>query len=1019
MPFHHEETSCIPPSKPSISTLESTRWPTTRNGWENHQVMANRMTSAHFVGRSAQLTELEAALRDASARRPSLALIAGESGVGKSRLADELVGRARDQGARVLWGDCVELGEGELPYAPLLGALRPLVRDPDPAVAALPPALRAGLDSLLPGLGTTSGGEPVTQARVFEGLLALLETLGEDGPVVLVIEDLHWSDSSTRHFLSFLARSMCGAPLLVVGTYRSDELHRRHPLRPLLAELSRDPTTLMVELPPFTRQEMGEQLEGILAAAPDPGLVERMYSRSEGNALFTEEILAAGLDGRGALPPTLRDALMLRVERLSPGAQDLLRWLACQPSADHELLTAVVRCEPAELLDSLREATASQIVVILPHGAYAFRHALLREVVHDDLLPGERTEMHAALARALEMRIDAGDAGAFITAQAAHHWQAAGDQPAALTASVRAAAAAERVNAFPEAHSLLERALELWDRVPEPETLAGAPRVEVLQRAASAADAAGVPARQEALLRRALELVDEKAEPRHAAKLLDSLSHSLWNLHRQDEAVEVLDRALALLPADERSSAQAKVLATKAKRRMLQARFGEAEEAARQSLVIARAVGDRESESRALNALGVSVGGQGDVDAGVEALRDALAIAQDGGLAPEEGSAWINLADLLNLAGNTREALEVARDGLRSSPPNPHRTADWFRLAVAEFSFHLGEWREAETQIPGASRRHAGPTLAYWFAVRSMLDLGRGDLDAASTDVEGLARATRGSTEPQFIAPAGIFAAELARRRGDLEQARIEVDNALDEIEYCSDDFIRITALSAAGVRVEGDAGQLARDRRDPEAERVVATRADTLIERVRLAAGLGGPVEQAELASAEAEYARAVGESPDWVAAARAWGEVERPYPATYARWREAEGLAAARDREGAETVAAAALETARDLGSGWLVAELESLAARARLRLVDGKVPPAVADEDAVEDPFGLTERERQVLELVAAGATNREIGEQLHMAEKTASVHVSRILAKLDVRSRTEAAAVAHRLGMAPAV
>ena len=596
--------------------------------------MANRMTSAHFVGRSAQLAELEAALRDAAARRPSLALIAGESGVGKSRLADELVGRARDQGARVLWGDCVELGEGELPYAPLLGALRPLVRDPDPAVAALPPALRAGLDSLLPGLGTTSGGEPVTQARVFEGLLALLETLGEDGPVVLVIEDLHWSDSSTRHFLSFLARSMCGAPLLVVGTYRSDELHRRHPLRPLLAELSRDPTTLMVELPPFTREEMGEQLEGILAAAPDPGLVERMYSRSEGNALFTEEILAAGLDGRGALPPTLRDALMLRVERLSPGAQDLLRWLACQPSADHELLTAVVKCEPAELLDSLREATASQIVVILPHGAYAFRHALLREVVHDDLLPGERTEMHAALARALEVRIDAGDAGAFITAQAAHHWQAAGDQPAALTASVRAAAAAERVNAFPEAHSLLERALELWDRVPEPERLAGAPRVEVLQRAASAADAAGVPARQEALLRRALELVDEKAEPRHAAKLLDSLSHSLWNLHRQDEAVEVLDRALALLPADEQSSAQAKVLATKAKRRMLQARFGEAEEAARQSLVIARAVGDRESESRALNALGVSVGGQGDVDAGVEALRDALAIAQDGGWRP-------------------------------------------------------------------------------------------------------------------------------------------------------------------------------------------------------------------------------------------------------------------------------------------------------------------------------------------------------------------------------------------------
>jgi DNA-binding CsgD family transcriptional regulator/tetratricopeptide (TPR) repeat protein len=981
--------------------------------------MANRMTSARFVGRSAQLAELEAALRDAAARRPSLALIAGESGVGKSRLADELVRRAKEQGARVLWGDSVELGEGELPYAPLLGALRGLVRDGDPALDALPAAHRAGLASLMPGLDRGSDAEGATQARVFEGLLALLETLGEDGPVVLVIEDLHWADSSTRHFLYFLARSFCGAGLMVVGTYRSDELHRRHPLRPLLAELSRDPSALMIELPPFTREEMGEQLEGILAAAPDPGLVERLYLRSEGNALFTEEILAAGLDGRGALPPTLRDALMLRVERLSPSAREVLRWLACQPSADHELLVAVVGLEPTALLDALREATASQIAVILPQGAYAFRHALLREVVHDDLLPGERTAMHAALGRALESRIQEGDDGAYTTAQAAHHWQAAGDQAAALTASVRAATAAERVNAFPEAHSLLERALELWERVPEPEKLAGASRIELLERAARAADAAGVPARQEALLRHALMLVDEAGEPRRAAKLLDSLSHSLWNLHRQDEAVDVLDRALTLLPGDEQSSARAKVLATKAKRRMLQARFGEAEDAARESLAIARAVGDRESESRALNALGVSVGGQGDVDAGVEALRQALKIAQDAGFPMEEGSAWINLADLLNLAGNTREAVSVAREGLRSAPPNPHRTADWFRLAVAEFSFNLGDWREAEAHVPSASRRHAGPTLAYWFAVRSMLDLGRGDLEAASADIEGLIRATRGSTEPQFIAPCGIFGAELARRGGDLEQARIEIDRALDQIEFCSDDFIRITALSAAGVRIEGDAGQRARDRRDEEAQRIAASRAETLIERVRLAAGLGGPVEQAERASAEAEYGRAVGAEADWTAAARAWEEVERPYPATYARWREAELLAAGRDREDAETVAAAALETARRLGSDWLAAELESLAARARLRLVDEEELPEGDESDADADPFGLTERERQVLELVAGGATNREIGEQLHMAEKTASVHVSRILTKLEVRSRTEAAAVAHRHGMAPTV
>src|SRR5918997_1403900 len=293
-------------------------------GWQDGQVaMANRMTSARFVGRSGQLAELEAALHDAVDKRSTLVLVAGESGVGKSRLLDELTGRARERDALVLVGDCVELGEGELPYAPLLGALRPLLRDDHPAFDALPDPLRAALTAVLPGLGDRVGnGGEASQSSVFEALLALLEGLAQERLVLLAIEDLHWSDSSTRHFLSFLARTLCSERVLIVGTYRSDELHRRHPLRPLLAELGRDTSSRMIELPPFTRAELGEQLEGILAATPDPGLVERLYARSEGNALFTEEILAAGLDGRGALPPTLRDALTLRVERLSGSAQE-------------------------------------------------------------------------------------------------------------------------------------------------------------------------------------------------------------------------------------------------------------------------------------------------------------------------------------------------------------------------------------------------------------------------------------------------------------------------------------------------------------------------------------------------------------------------------------------------------------------------------------------------------------------------------------------------------------------------
>ncbi len=980
--------------------------------------MATRMTSAHFVGRTAELAELRAAFDEATASRPSLALVGGESGVGKSRLADELKRLANESGARVLSGDCVELGDDELPYAPLLTALRPLVRDEDPSLQSLAPPLRSALDAILPGLG---GGEAAgaAQSRVFEALLALLDSLSESGPVVLVIEDLHWADSSTRSFIGFLSRTMCTERLLIVGTYRSDELHRRHPLRPLLAELSSDPYTRLIDLPRFTTDELREQLEGILTDPPRPELVERVYARSEGNALYAEEILAAGLDGRGTLPPTLRDALMLRVDRLSADAQEVLRWIACQPTAAHSLVAAVAGLEPAPLRDALREAVASHIVVTVGDESYGFRHALLREVVYDDLLPGERTEMHAALALALEERIESGEGGAHVKAEAAHHWTAAGDQPRALAAAVRAALAEVRVNAFGEAQALFERALALWERVPEPEQTAGIGQLELLKRAAFAADQAGDPARQEALLRRALELVGEDVDPGACALLRERLSQALWALHRQDEAVEELRLGLALLADGEDSRERATLLSELGKKRMLQARFDEAEQYSEEAIAVARATGDRAAEAKALNALGTALGGRGDAEEGVRLLRESLAIAHDLGLPMEEGGAWINIADVLHLAGRTDEALQVVLDGIEAGFPESGRTIDWMWLGVAEFNFHLGDWDAAEAAIPPPSRRHTGGTFLLWQLCRARLALGRGDLERAEDALSALDRALTSTTEPQFVGPHGVMRSELARRTGDIPRARAAVDDALDRIEYCSDDMARITLVAAGGLRVEGDAGQLARDIRDAEAESRARERADTLLERARLAAASGGPVEEAELALAEAEYARATGENARelWVAAAERWQALARPYPVAYARWREAEALMEARDRDGAARAASAALDGARRLGSAWLAEEVVSLAARARLQLGEKAAAATTLAAEEPEDPFGLTARERDVLALVAAGATNREIGERLHMAEKTASVHVSRILAKLNVRSRTEAAAVAHRQGLVP--
>ena len=355
-----------------------------------------------------------------------------------------------------------------------------------------------------------------------------------------------------------------------------------------------------------------------------------------------------------------------------------------------------------------------------------------------------------------------------------------------------------------------------------------------------------------------------------------------------------------------------------------------------------------------------------------------------------------------------------------SAPKNTHRTTGWFELMIAEFNFFLGDWAEAVRHVPAPNSRHYGPTLAYWYTVRSMLALGRGDLATAAQDVDGLSRALRGSTEPQFVAPLGIFAAELARRRGDFEVARAAIDEALDQIEYCSDDFIRITALSAAGLRVEGDAGQVARDRRDPRPRSAAGiapsgcSSASSWRPRSAAPSRLRSRRPPRRSTRARSATSRPSAGPPPRQPGRPCAGPTRSPTPAGAAPRRSpprATATARPRRRRGA-----------RDR------AHARQRLARRRARVARGAGAPAARRRGArrsrtatsagePEDPFGLTERERQVLELVAGGATNREIGEQLHMAEKTASVHVSRILGKLDVRSRTEAAAVAHRHGMAP--
>ena len=978
------------------------------------QGVATRMTSSRLIGRAAELAELEAAFRDAAEGRPSLAFVAGESGVGKSRMIAELAARAREDGARVAIGECVELGDEELPYAPIVSVLRSLARDHDPVLDELPPAARAELAALLPELGGEARAEREAtqgQPRLFEALLTLLDLLGREQPFALVLEDIHWADRSTRAFLVFLARSLWTERVLVVATYRSDELHRRHPLRPLLAELERDTRSRRIELVRLTRDELGDLLADILGGAADEELLERLYSRSEGNPLFTEELLAARLDGRGGLPSTLRDALMVRIERLSEPAQEALRVLSAGRRLAHGVLAEASGLGAAELRAVVREAAESNVIVADQRGRYQFRHALLREVVHDDLLPGEHAELHLALARALEHQAEETGEDALITAGIAHHYLSAGAQREALVASVRAADAAERVHAHGEAGALLERALDLWPRVADAEAQAGCDRDELLRRAGRALINDGAYIRAEALLRAAVGEVDEATDPRRAADLLELLSRAQWSLGRASDSRDSIARAVALLPEDDHSPERARILARQAKAAMLQGRFSEALPAAEAAFGAARHAGTDGPLADALNAMGYSQILLGEVEDGTARLREAIAISPRGF---ERTSAWANLAEALHLVGRSQEGLAAAEQGLADTM-GEGRFSDWLSLGLLDIRWALGDWEAARAALPPRDKRHIGMTLAYVETLRAAVALADGEHDVARASLERSADVIQGSREPQFLGWFGSLRGELERRCGDLAAARAAIDDGLDAIEFCSEDLPRLALLSETGAAIEADAAQRARDLGDETAEREAISRAELFEMRAEACADDVRPVEVARHETVRAHLARARGEADPELdaAAADAWRAVARPYPMALAQLRRAETLVERGERDDAAAQLADVLATAEELGAPWLRAEAEGLAGRARLPLPTGGEPPA--PEPAGEDPFGLTPRELQVLKLLAEGATNREIGAQLFMAEKTASVHVSRILAKLDVRSRTEAAAVAHRFGL----
>ena len=684
-----------------------------------------RVSSSRFVGRETELAELRRALGGDSPL-PAVVFLAGESGVGKSRLLAELIAAAEADGVRVIGGSCVELAEGEMPYAPLVSALRPLHRTCEPILDELSAESRAQLARLSPeigGAGAAAAGDGErgeAQLWLFEAFLELIARLGEDGPVLFWIEDVHWADSSTRAFLRFLAASLREENVLVVATYRADELHRRHPLRPLLAELERTPLARRMDLDRFDRDELAEQLADILDREPTDDVVERLYGRSEGNPLFTEELLAAGIDGLGPLPPSMREALMLRIERLSPDCRQVLRALAVAGTSTEAVLGEATGLEPAAVAAGLRAAMDAQIAV-LDGERFGFRHAILREVLYEDLLPGERAELHLCIATAIEATAG-GSRSPWEAAAVAHHFQAGGDQPRALSAAVSASSHVRSLHANHEAAALLDRAVALWPRVDDPEGASGMSECELLEAAARAHYWAGEEEIAATLFERAiarLEEAEHDADPEQVAGLLEGLAVAQWSLGRSEQSRVTQKRALDLLPSDEVTPTRARLLAQQARFLMLQGRFAEACEVAPEALAATEELGMDSERPGVLNRYGYALFAMGEEAEGAERMEESIRLSETTGRDGDLATAYANYADAFHFAGHTHRAWEIAGRGLReiSERLERHggspRAASFIRLDLAGMSFDLGDWAGADEELRRAGMPALGVNRAH------------------------------------------------------------------------------------------------------------------------------------------------------------------------------------------------------------------------------------------------------------------------------------------------------------------
>jgi DNA-binding CsgD family transcriptional regulator/tetratricopeptide (TPR) repeat protein len=986
--------------------------------------------STPLVGRVAELGELSRLVgltsrsaTDAGQAAPGgVVLLGGDAGAGKSRLVREVAREAEARGWRVLVGHCLDFGEGSPPYLPFSEALGRLATDSpeltqslvevNPAIERLHPAHRRLTDAD----GTP---EPTHRAALFEGVHAVLAALAQTTPVLLVIEDLHWADQSTRDLLRWLFTRQFDAAVTILATYRSDDLHRRHPLRATLAEWVRLPSVARLQLGPLSPDEGRALIEAL-----DPsGLAERdradILARAEGNPFFIEELVAASAVSGGRLPADLADLLLVRLERLDDNARLVVRAASVAGrQVSHELLAQGTALDDGALEAAVRAAVEANILVSVDGTHYTFRHALLDEAIYEDLLPGERVRLHAAYAAALAERRVEGSA-----AELARHALASHDLVTATRASIEAGDDAMAVGGPEEAAHHYERALELLadpavsaELSADPDAPGYVDRIGLVVRASSAAFAAGHLSRSLALALDQLEATPPGGPPADRARLINSVAMTAFVMDHNVDVLSLTTEAVRAMSDEPPSPLHAYVLYAHARANYERSRDEDVAKWATAALQMARELNLTATAADARILLAKIDERSGDAGAALSAVEQAITEAREAHEQHAELRGLYTLGTLYYSQGRLTEALDAYQEAATRAAELGRQWAPYGVDAVifgAIVALVSGDWDRVARMVDMSGQRPPEISAGLFAAIALELAAGRGDT-AALADLPRIRKAW--PLDGLIVITSAAGAIELYGQTGDVAAALAIHDEAVAAVGemWQRPAFHARVRLAALLLGVLADAAEA-----ESATERAALVRrgdeiADAAYE-ITTTPLYTGPEGRAWAARLRAEQARlrwragldapALAELTGcWREAVAAFAEFGHVYETARSRARLAAVLAAAGDPQSGEEADQAAA-VARSLGARALLAEIGRLTGP----------EPGAAGGPAGRDNDALTARELDVLELVATGRSNREIAAALFISPKTVSVHISRVLDKLDAASRTEAVAIARRRGL----